>query len=193
MSMRCFIALDLDESIKNRLELLQGEMRRRMGADGNAVKWVQSEQIHITLKFLGDVDDGMIRDVCDWTSDVAQQAEPFDFEVGGCGCFPPNGAARVFWAGIANGQHEMAALAGQIDQAMNDLGFPLENRPFNAHLTLGRIKAPRAGHVLRETLEQIEQQPYGVQAVNNIIIYESTLERSGPIYTPIHHAALGGE
>ena len=142
------------------------------------------------MKFLGEVEDRQINDVCSAASQTAGLFEPFDFHIAGAGSFPPGGAARVLWAGITEGGEDLQALADAIDQACHKLGFPLEGRRFSSHITLARVKNIAAGHKARQAVEAVGPLDIGVQGVSSITVFQSVLERGGPIYTAMHHAPL---
>lgn len=192
MSHRLFIAIELNKSVTQELDRLCRRLQHKYDLNDRAIKWVKSSNIHLTLKFLGDVVDGDIPSVCDTLTEVAEQFNPFDFEIADCGYFPPKSAARILWAGIQEGQEDLQALAEVIDMAYNALGFPLENKPFRAHLTLARIKQAKVGYEVREALEQVEPFSLTHQSVSQIALIESILTRNGPEYTPMHHTRLGG-
>jgi len=191
MSHRLFIAVELDKSVALGLDRFCSHLQNKHGLDDRGIKWVKSSNIHLTLKFLGDVDDGDIPTVYDCLNDVVEQFDPFDFEIANCGCFPAKGPARILWAGIDDGQEDLQALAEAIDMACNELGFPLENKQFQGHLTLARIKQAKVGYAVREALEQIKPIRLGLQPVSRITLVESSLARTGPEYTAMHHATLG--
>lgn len=192
--MRSFIAVELDDAIRRKLaDVIRQLQRHGLPQD---VKWVRAGNIHLTLKFLGDVEDNLLPEICRALTELAGQFDPFEFEISGLGRFPPRGAARVIWCGIEQGAEDLEALAEAVDIACNELGFPLENRKFSPHLTLARIKAPRVGHEVREALEKINAvttapgENIAIQSVDQITLFHSELTRSGPVYTPMHHAPL---
>ena len=113
--------------------------------------------------------------------------------VGGCGCFPPQGPARVLWVGIIDGRLELKQLAKRVDHWVNKLGFPLEKRAFSGHLTLARIRQANAGKAARNVVEQTSLETLGQQSVSAITVFQSDLKPGGPIYTPLHHAPLTDE
>lgn len=193
MSIRCFIAIELDEPIKTQLEKQQRMFRKRLSGNESAIKWVPPNNIHLTLKFLGNVADQDIPEICDAVSHAASEFQPFSFTVGTCGCFPPKGLARVLWIGIIDGQSELKQLAKRIDHWTNKLGFPLETRAFNGHLTLARIRQANAAKAVARTVEQMPVETLGRQTVSQITVFQSELKPGGPIYTPLHHAPLTDE
>ncbi len=191
MSIRSFIAIEFDESIRRGLGRLQERIRSQLPPQLSALKWIHPDNIHLTLKFLGDVPDDLIRDVCLLTSDAVVGLEPFDFDITGCGSFPEKGAARVLWAGITAGAESLAGLQQAIEGPMADLGFPREVRKFSPHITMARIKAPAVGGEVRRLVEKIPPVQLGTQSVCEVVVFQSELTRTGPIYTPMHHAELG--
>jgi len=190
MSIRCFIAIELEEKIKNQLAEQQRLFRKRLSSNESSIKWVKSEQIHLTLKFLGNVADQDIREICDAVSRAASEFQPFLFSVGTCGCFPPKGAARVLWIGITEGQPELKLLAKRVDHWVNKLGFPLEKRAFSGHLTLARIRQANVGKAVHSVVDKTSIEILGQQRVSAITLFQSELRPGGPVYTPMHHAPL---
>lgn len=195
MSLRSFIAVQLDPQNHAALGTLIRRLQQELPSD--KIKWVSPATIHLTLKFLGDVQDNLIVDLSRRLSETVALFDPFAFVISGLGCFPPRGPARVLWCGIHEGTEDLRALAEAIDQACGELGFDLEHKRFTPHLTLARIKDPRTGHEIREYIEALSPaqagifQDLGSQEVSEIALMHSQLDRSGPTYTPMHRAALG--
>jgi len=190
MSIRCFIAVELDEGIRRGLAKLQSRLGRALGSNESMIKWVRPQNIHLTLKFLGEVDDHFLPDICAAVSEAAQTFAPFDFEVGNCGCFGSAGSARVLWVGIAGGNENLAALAQAVDDNLGVLDFPPERRKFSAHLTLARIRNVKIGRAVRAVVDDLAPFSLGSQNVTELTVFQSELSRSGPTYTALHHAAL---
>ncbi len=187
--MRCFIAIELPKTVHDRIGRLQEQLRSQV----RGVGWTRTEQIHLTLKFLGDVPDAALPKVIDAASAVAGRFAPMDLTVAGAGCFPPHGAARVLWVGIASPPPELTACVEACEQAMAALGFPPENRPYHPHLTLGRVKDFDAGRQARTAIEQVVDFDAGGFTATELILFQSVLQRTGPIYTPMAHMPLGGQ
>lgn len=190
MSVRCFIAIELDEAIRRQIARLQERLQKQSGLDDRSIKWVRPENIHLTLKFLGEVSDSEIIDICAAASEAAASTRAFDFEVGNCGCFPPAGSARVLWVGLTEGSEAVTALAEAVDQQLQELGYAGEHRRFSGHLTLARIKQAQVGRRVSEICQTLEPVSLGVEHVGQIIVFQSVLTRSGPQYTALHHAPL---
>lgn len=190
MSIRCFVAVELDRTIQKQLDRLQERFRRDHKINDSALKWVRSQNIHLTLKFLGEVPDRQIVDICAAVSQAASQSAPFDLEIGNCGCFPPRGSARVLWVGLTTGLEPLKTLQENLELSLLDLGFEPEHRPFSPHLTLARIKNAQIGRLLSDTVGSLDPLTVGGQSVAEITVFQSDLDRTGPTYTPLHHAPL---
>ncbi len=139
--MRLFIAINLPEEERGRLD----REVRVLRAARLPVRWVASDALHLTLKFLGEVPDGRVGEVERAMTGVAAQCAPFRLELGGLGAFPNPRNPRVVWVGV-QAPPELARLAAALEDVMAELGFPRENRPVSPHLTLGRAERDaRAG------------------------------------------------
>jgi len=192
LSIRCFVAVELEEGITRKLGKIIEEIRHKLGTDNKSIRWVNPENIHLTLKFLGEVDDNLICDICQATDRCAGEFEPFEFTVAGLGCFPPGGgAARVLWVGLEEGRENLQALQEGLEDALKELDFPPEPRKFSPHLTLARIKNAAVGKAGQQLIKTINPPVLGSQYVSELVVFQSELTKTGPIYTPLHHAPLG--
>ena len=189
--MRCFIAIDLDEEIRGRLGKLQHELQKKVDIKRGDVKWVRPELIHLTLKFLGEVRDENIAEVCNVVGDVAGRHAGFELDVGGVGYFG-KGSAKVLWVGAGENSSELVDLQGDIERDLAKAGWREENRRFTGHLTLCRIRNPRAGRALAELSSEYERLELGSLEVGSVCVYQSELTPSGPIYTVLSGSRLGG-
>ncbi len=186
--MRCFIAIELPEDVRSQL----GALQERFGHRGKAVRWVRPDAMHLTLKFLGEVPDARLPAVCDALSEVASPCEPFEFAVRRTGCFPPRGGVRVVWAGVEEPTEHLLTCQALCEDAMEELGFAREHRPYVPHLTLGRVKDPRGASGLRELVAECEDFEAGWVDVDRLVLMESHLSPKGAEYTVAHHADLTG-
>ena len=149
---------------------------------GTGLRWQQREQWHLTLKFLGPV--ALVAPVLEGLSSASAACAPFTFRVGGPGAFPNAGRARVVWLGPAEGAGPMRELAASVGSALGPVGYPPEDRPYNPHLTVARLKTPTG---VRGVLETLGPEPVGpAWTVEEIVLYESRPSASGANY-----AALG--
>ena len=153
---------------------------------------MKPENIHLTLKFLGEVPparEGAIREAM---AEAVAGTLPFPLRVGACGVFPGEQSPRVLWVGLRAGGPEAAALAARLERACAARGFPREDRPFKAHLTLGRVRAPRGLEATMRRLRAHVEEDLGETAVERIVLFESTLHPAGAIYTRRHELPLAG-
>lgn len=184
--MRTFIALDFDDRIRGRLSELQSQLRKACPG----VKWVDPGQIHLTLKFLGEIDPAQADPIGQELNELSRSAARFDVHVHRVGAFPPAGPARVLWAGLSGGG--LAALHRACEERMAMLGFPPEDRPFSPHLTLARNKDGRNSMAIRAALGRAADFDAGRQTIDRVTLYESTLSPKGSIYRAIARYALRG-
>ena len=179
--MRTFIAIKLSEEIKKEMASLQ-EKLKPANAD---VKWVNPENIHLTLKFLGEVKEDRITKIKDILENIAKKHSGFEISLFKLGAFPKLDYPRVVWAGIDKGCSEAEAITKEIEENLENLGFEKEKRPFSAHLTLGRVKSGKNKEELKKILLSLEAKSISCK-VEGFILFQSTLTPKGPIYRPLH-------
>ncbi len=185
--MRLFVAIDISPQVRDRIKQVQRQLQKECNLPDRAVKWVRPEQIHLTLKFMGEVDDRDVTSVCDVVTRTAAEFGPFEFKVKGLGVF--GRPARVVWAGISRCE-SLLALQAKLDRELTRLGGPIENRPFAGHLTLCRVKNTSAGRVLADAVAGYGDELFGTVAAPEVIVYHSQLTSDGPVYTAASRAAL---
>jgi len=186
-TLRTFVAVEASPAVRQRA----AELIRKLDGTGVEVKWVEPHNLHLTLKFLGEVETGRIPEVFEAVKKAAAELECFQFEVRGAGAFPRPERARTIWLGAGQGENEMAQLARRTDLALRALGFPSESRGFQAHLTIGRVR--RAGQGLTELarrLRAMQETEVGWIDVDQIVVFSSQLERTGPTYTALARVPL---
>lgn len=177
---RSFIAVELPEEMMKRIYSIVLEASK---AGGN-IKWVEERNLHLTLKFLGNVPEEMIPTVSAVIDSVASAFEPFEFNVVGVGGFPNLTRPRVIWVGVSDAQH-LLRLQRQIEEAMERLGFQREEKEFHPHITIGRVKSHHGIGKVIEALRKHEGEQLGRVEVKQITLMRSDLSPSGPTYTPI--------
>jgi 2'-5' RNA ligase len=190
--MRCFIAIEIPEDIRAGLAALQKELAGRVDIRKGDVKWVEPQGMHLTLKFLGEVPDNQIMDVCNITRDVAGRHVAFDFAIREVGTFGGR-SARVLWVGAGLDCPELLGVQRDLEEQLDQAGWPREARPFSGHLTLCRIRNSKAGEKLANLASQYEDYDLGVVRAGSICVYESQLRPQGPIYTRLGDFALQEE
>ena len=167
------------------LERMQGELRR-FGAE---VGWVAVTSIHITLKFLGDVDPATIPSMAEALKAAAASARSFELRIHGLGCFPNQKNPRVIWCGIEGDRENLSSLQQLVEKTCESFGFPLEDRGFKPHLTLGRVKGKRNLQPLMECIKIGSGLMHSFRA-NHFNIYKSTLMPKGAVYTVLDTVVL---
>jgi 2'-5' RNA ligase len=182
--MRTFIAIDFPEPVRDALAQAAAHLKYS-GAD---VKWIGKENIHLTLKFLGEVDDKKLEAIKTTLDSIASQTKVFEATVKDLGAFPKIEFPRVIWAGIDKGAAELRDLAGKIDQELSKLGFEKESRPFAAHLTIGRVRSPKNKEALKTKMTACKLPELPPHHIASVILYKSTLTPKGSIYTILHES-----
>ena len=177
--MRAFIAIDLPESIRAALRRKQATFR---SASSDA-RWTQLEGIHLTLKFLGEVSDPKLREVCDSLKKLGR-FEAFEIGLKGFGFFPDARRPRVFWVGV-EALASLSRLAEQVEEAMQSVGFAREERAFRPHLTLARFRVPQPQPALQGLLSQQGEQELGNFEVSEFFLFESKLSPQGAEYRKV--------
>ena len=151
-----------------------------------AVRWVAPENMHLTLRFLGDTPEDKLTIISAELDTITKDFQPFSLYLDQLGCFPNRKRPRVIWAGLSGDLKTLNALQSRIEKVVQSLGWEGENRPFRAHLTIGRVKDSSQANRL-DWDQQLEKQQISVSAVNLI---ESQLRPSGPVYTIRHESKL---
>jgi len=185
--MRTFIAVELPEKIKGEIERLQAPFKKT----DTHVSWVKPKNIHVTLKFLGEVPEERIDEVFSATRKAVEGARKFTMSLKGTGAFPNPRRPRVIWVGAGPGGEELSLLAAGIEQEMEEIGFPRENRKYSAHFTMGRVKSPKNIEKLMELVSSSDFQTEEIE-VNEVVVMKSQLHPGGAIYTPLKKIPLVG-
>lgn len=185
--MRSFVAVLLPEALRVRVHEAAADLRRI----GAAVSWVRAENLHVTLRFLGSVDEGTLGRVREALDEAAAATAPFTASLGGFGGFPMASAPRVVWVGVAAGAEALAELHARLEAALARRGIPPEGRPFHAHVTLGRARDPRGATALAAALAQ-PAAPLGEVTADAVHLMRSDLDPAGARYSVLARAPLGG-
>jgi 2'-5' RNA ligase len=188
-NIRCFVAIEIPEVVQNRLIAIQDELRRKIGR----ASWVKAGNIHLTLKFLGEVDPSDIQPIGEVLERVAQRHPPFSMRIGGIGAFPNLARPRVLWVGVTVGAAEVKAFAQELNAELSGCGYPSDNKRSNPHLTLARLKSGVNLNPLVDIFRQYDQMDGPDMVVDGIALIQSQLHPSGAIYTPLRFCALNKE
>lgn len=168
---RLFVAVDLPDDVKQRLGTIAA------GVAG--VKWLTHDQMHLTLRFIGETDEKQFQAIRTLMGSI--RSEPFDIALKGVGQFPPKGPARVLWVGL-DAPPALVALQRRIELALTGIGLPPEDKPFSAHVTLGRLKDlpnPETIRLFMDKHAALQSPPF---TVREFVLYSSFLRPDGPFY-----------
>lgn len=178
--MRTFIAIELPESVKSSLSELQRELKA-CRAD---IRWVKPDNIHLTLKFLGDTDEKTVNKIVEAVKGACGGFSRFTVVIKGVGVFPDMRVPKVLWVGAAEND-SLSGLQKAVEEALAKLGFPSEKRRFRPHLTLGRFKSSFGKEGLYDKMEKLKDVSAGAIEVSSIYLIKSELTSSGAEYTQI--------
>ena len=184
--MRLFAALDLSDIQRREIHTLQ--QRLRFYLDG--VKWTNPVEMHLTLKFLGEVEPDRIPGILEAIELAAAAAAPFPLAFGGCGAFPSLQKARVLWVGLRQGCAALTDLAAKLEATLADQGFPPESRPFTPHLTLGRLRYPLPLKMIHKFNAEEEHFLTSIALADGVTLYQSLLSRQGASYKTLQKKGL---
>ncbi len=177
---RTFVAIEIPTAVRQAIGLLQDDLRDFPVR----VSWVRPGNIHLTLKFLGEIKETLVDSVSDALAQVGNSTSPFSFSVETLGFFPNARRPRVLWVGVHEPNGDLVRLADSVEQALTPLGFKKEKRGFSPHLTFGRVRDPRNVNQIVDKMKTMEFKPKTVQ-VREMIFMKSTLNPGGSIYEPI--------
>ncbi|MBI3243344.1 MAG: RNA 2',3'-cyclic phosphodiesterase [Chloroflexi bacterium] len=191
-TLRAFIAIEFSPTLRGRLKNVIASLSQATPPD--AVSWVKADNIHLTLKFLGNIPQTRIASISAALKEAVAPFDPFSFSVSGIGCFPNFKRPRVLWAGIdPAGAKTLIELQARIENQVSPLGYPPEDRAFSPHVTLGRVRRearPEAAAKAGEAVRAQWQVELGTQRVNAVTLMKSELRPGGPVYTQLFIVAL---
>jgi 2'-5' RNA ligase len=185
---RAFIAIDLDPRVSEKLCQAIGELKQLLPA----VRWVSPQNFHLTLKFLGDIDESRVETIGVALVEALCPFSRLSINAKGLGVFPDLRRPRVLWVGLAG--NGLMALAARVESALEPLGFASEQRPFTPHMTIGRWRQyDRAPKSLGEALAGWRNREFGESTVDKVVFYQSVLKPEGAIYHTLRVVALEGK
>lgn len=194
LTLRTFIAIELDELTRDGLARVQARFKKQ--APDGGVKWVNPESIHLTLKFLGDTPVTKISKVADALAAACDGFAPFDVSFEGRGCFPNMRRPRVIWVAVRDlSGSNLARLHAAVEQKVSPLGFPTEERGFSPHLTLGRVTRSASSQVeaaIGQMVDKSVVEKIAVLHVGAVHLIKSDLRPTGPVYNQLASVVLGG-
>ena len=188
--MRLFVAVDIDSGVQQKIADFCDELRQRAKAlaPRARIAWARTDQLHVTVRFVGEVE------AAQGTAIAAAlrpelAIESFNMIARGAGAFPPSGAPRVFWAGIANGSGELSAIEQEVSGRLAACGVEREGRPYRPHLTLARVR-DAAGLRSAPLFEALSGRGFGVTRVDAITLFESRTSPRGATYESLQRTPL---
>lgn len=181
--MRTFIAIELPEEIKRAIAALQDDLRLAQ-AD---VSWTKPENIHLTLKFLGEIEEGLVSQIAQACVETAERFTSFTLSINQAGAFPNARQPRVLWVGLGDGVEEAKHVQARLDERLAAIGFEREARTFHPHLTIGRIKSPQSTQALMARADAY-RLPLLSFVAREIVFMHSQLHPAGARYTPLAKA-----
>ena len=188
--MRLFVAVEIDPRVTQALTDFSATLRRKAKALAPAARigWVSPEQLHVTSRFIGEVNDEKAAAIA---GALLQElaVEPFDLVMQGAGAFPERGAPRVLWAGIAAGREGLVAVEAEISARLAACGLEREDRPYRPHVTLARVREP-AGLRSAALFETLADRRFGTSRVEAITLFHSRTSPKGAVYTALHQTPL---
>jgi 2'-5' RNA ligase len=188
---RLFIAIELPSEVLSTLAEIQTRLKQT--APPRVVKWVNPDGIHLTLKFLGDVPVEQRSDLENTLEAAVREQTAFDLATDGLGCFPNTRRPRVVWVGLQQNIKALQALRDAVESHIAPLGYPTEERSFNPHLTLGRVRreaAPEDAAQFGKLIESASAPKVSAWRVDGVSLMRSELQREGAVYTELLRAPL---
>ena len=185
---RAFVAIDLGWGTTGILERVIKHLKSQIPD----VRWSLPEQLHLTLKFVGEVDNRELPQLCEKVRAACAQSPPFSLQLKGIGAFPLDKPPRVLWVGVDEGTDQLRALAERLDEKLSGLGIPRETRQFKPHLTLGRIGRNADVDKLHHSIAPLADQIAIRCEIDEVILMASIKQRAETIYEPIDTVELKG-
>ena len=188
-SIRVFCAVELPEEIRTAVAAHASRLRREF-PDARA-SWPRPEALHVTLKFIGQVEAARVEALAHAAGAAVEGCKPFQLSIEESGTFPPRGAARVLWLGVKDLSGGLAQLQRRLEQECEAAGFLAEPRAFKPHLTVARLRTPQGTHALSEAHRHMLFGPYPFE-VSELLVIRSELGAGGSRYTPLSHHTFEG-
>ena len=179
--MRCFIAIPLPQNIIRDLSDIQSKLKQTE----TDIKWVNSNNIHLTLKFLGYIEDAKIGEISKNLKEAFRKSKGFESALGKPGAFPSISNPRVIWLGISKNEDKITKLQKIAEDVLEPLGFDRETRAFHPHLTLGRVRSKKNINKLIEQIKTPQTSKADPFPIEKIILFQSILKPSGAEYTAL--------
>ena len=186
--MRAFIGIALPQAVRSSLAALQ----QQLAESQTDVKWVEEPNLHVTMRFLGEIDDAQRQTIEQALGIIAHGVKPFDLSLSRLGAFPSLGSPRVIWVGVGQGHEELTQIAKRLEERLVAAGLSGEDREFVAHVTLGRVRSSHHLGQLARSLKSAQWQAPPPWTTTALTLYKSELSSSGPRYMVLAEVPLAG-
>jgi len=186
--MRCFIAINLDDVVKKEIDASVALLKKEK-AD---VKWVPAANLHVTLKFFGEIDERTVEKIEENLSEISRKFSPFEVKLHGLGVFPDERRPRVIWIDFLDSRR-LIKLQEEVEYSIVSIGFEKEDRPFSPHLTIGRVRSPKNKDLLLRAMGPLRSKDFGNIGVDKIFLMKSDLKPTGAQYTAVAEFPLTKE
>lgn len=186
MDLRCFIAVEIPLSVTESIARVTDDLKKT----GGDVRWVRPDNIHLTIKFLGQTDESIVPAIKNALLEKLVPYQPFYITIAGAGYFPDNRRPRIIWIGIEP-EEQLPGLLRDVEETMFSLGFPREKKPFSGHLTIGRVRSPRRIFETVAVLDTFTGHCFGSVEVNKIDLMSSILKPAGAEYSTLAEIPFG--
>ena len=188
-NIRAFLAIEPPENILQEMSRLQEKLKREISG---RISWTRPQGQHLTLKFFGDISTEDVKNICTAVQNRIVSGQSLNLKIEKLGVFPDARRPRVIWCGVTGDTEKLSIIQKQLDSDFANIGFPTEDRPFRAHLTLGRIKDSRDLTGMSEALKKYSEFAAGEFIGDKLILFQSKLSPQGAVYTKLAEFALGG-
>ena len=180
-TIRAFLAFDLSQPVKETL----ADIQKQLHVAEHKIKWVNPEQMHLTIKFFGGLNIKKIAPLTAVINDMTKTCDPFILELDTLGAFPSMHNPNVLWVSLNDQKNQLSDFVAQIENTAAKVGLPKETRVFKPHITLGRVKSIQNIEQLKIGMKEIKIPEETEQAFESLTFYQSTLNSNGPIYTTL--------
>ena len=188
-NIRAFLAIEPAEDILQELSRLQEKLKREISG---RISWTKPQGQHLTLKFFGDISAEDVKNICSAVENRIASVSSLNLKIEKLGVFPDARRPRVLWCGVSGDGKKLLLLKKQLEADFEGIGFPGEDRPFRAHLTLGRIKEPHGLTGISEALTKHNAYAAGVFECRQLILFQSNLLPQGAVYKKLAEFTLKG-
>lgn len=190
--MRTFLAVTIPLEIKNKIEKFIEEFKYETNKKRSDIKWVKTENIHITIYFFGNVGNQDLSILSNKLPEIGNTYPPFEISIKGVSAFPKPESPRVIWCGIIDNSNTLRKTNGFVRDIIrdNNLNVDIDNREFSPHLTIGRVKGRYCDSLVKKIISS-ELREFGSFIINELVLFSSTLTKYGPIYNEIERYSFG--